>query len=62
VKKVVDPVTKQEKDVPEPSVLVPIPQQEASLLRPSSAPPPTLVAPVSPSQTPGAGRLKSIGQ
>ena len=62
VRKVVDPVTKVEKEVPQQSVLVPIPEQEASLLRPASTPQPTLVAPTTPSQTPGAGRLKSIGQ
>jgi hypothetical protein len=61
IKKVVDPQTKLETEVRQPSVLVPIPQQTASLLR-TSQPPPTLVMPTTPSQTPGAGTLKSIGQ
>ena len=56
-----DPVTKQQKEVPQRSALVIIPHDAPSLLR-TSEPAPTLVAPISPSQTPGAGTLKSIGQ
>ena len=58
---VTDEKTHEQKQERQPSVLVQIPQQQPSILRASDAPP-TLVAPVSPSQTPGAGTLKSIGQ
>jgi hypothetical protein len=50
------------RDVEDPSKLVRIPApQTASILR-SNQPPPQLIQPVTPSQTPGAGKLKSIGQ
>ncbi len=62
LKRVTDPTTGKDVDVLQQSVLVPIPVTEtASLLR-ASQPPPALVTPSTPSQTPGAGKLKSIGQ
>ena len=49
--------------VEDPSKLVKIPmQQTASILRQSQPAAPQLINPITPSQTPGAGRLKSIGQ
>jgi len=62
VDRVPDPTTPGKTiEVPKQSVLVPIPHETASLLR-QDAPPPTMVAPTTPSATPGAGKLKSIGQ
>ena len=61
INKVQDPLSGQMKDVPAPSLLVQIPRAAPSLLR-QSQPPPNLVGPVSPSQTPGAGTLRSVGQ
>jgi hypothetical protein len=57
-----DPVTKQQQQIADPVVLVRIPAPTGPSLLRQSQPPPQLVTPVSPSQTPGAGKLKSIGQ
>ena len=47
--------------VSKPSLLVKVPKEAPSLLR-QNTPPPSLVGPTSPNQTPGTGTLKSIGQ
>ena len=51
-------------EVPDPSLLVKIPHDAPSILRPgtAAAPPPSLLQPTSPSQVPGAGKLRSVGQ
>jgi hypothetical protein len=46
---------------PKPSLLVKVPKEAPSLLR-QNTPAPSLVGPTSPSQTPGTGTLRSIGQ
>lgn len=56
-----DPATGKTTPAPKPSLLVRIPKEGPSLLR-QNQPPPTLVGPASPSDRPGAGRLRSIGQ
>lgn len=60
VKKVTDPVTGKEVEQESPSFLVRVPEKKASLL--SQPKGPLLVTPTTPSQTPGAGKLKSIDQ
>ncbi len=63
VTKVPDPATGQPRNVEDPSVVVPIPKQEtASSVLSATEAPPTLVAPPTPSQAPGAGQLRSLGQ
>ena len=62
VTKVPDRVTGQMREIDDHSVVVPIPRREDnSVLSATEAPAPTLVAPTTPSQAPGAGQLRSIG-
>jgi hypothetical protein len=64
VSKVTDPVTKQVKEIEDPSYVVEIPRPKASLLR-QQAQAPQLLAPPTPNQSSqggaGGGRLKSLG-
>jgi hypothetical protein len=50
------------KNVESPSKLVRIPTPTTPSILRQNQPPPALVTPLTPSQTPGAGKLKSIGQ
>jgi len=61
VQKAKDPASGEMKETKDPSLLVPIPHEGPSLLR-QNAPPPSLVGPATPSQPPGAGQLRSLGQ
>ena len=61
VSRVTDPVTREVKEVEDPSYVVEIPKPTASLLR-QQAQAPALLAPQTPSQSSkGGGRLKSLG-
>ncbi len=61
VQKAKDPASGEMKETKDSSLLVPIPHEGPSLLR-QNAPPPSLVGPATPSQPPGAGQLRSLGQ